>query len=296
MNSGISVKRFDKYSREAIADSIFFTGIKFFPKLTRLDAKKLANARDNDDFIILKNFRRTLEYIFYQAEFSVITGGIANHINKLLCDELIDNWTPKTFGQKAKIDTTYDFTDLKTTEYETIENIIMNTQKNELYVLRAVNILDLVVKNKPFAACNDLTAFSLSIYEYARFFGKTATLFSIPKILLSQKNFHDIIQSNSILDNLVVGLFNELSEIKDRVIRHSYQEKVDSHNIFSTLSERQLAVLRYLQNNPTINRRQYIKLFKVSTMTAFRDLNDLVDKKIIHVKGTGRGTFYELAK
>ena len=64
---------------------------------------------------------------------------------------------------------------------------------------------------------------------------------------------------------------------------------------FLDLNPRQLKVLRYLQNVPYIKREDYCHMMDVSTMTAFRDVNDLVRKKLLKVEGQGRGTKYRLS-
>ncbi|MEI7603837.1 MAG: DeoR family transcriptional regulator [bacterium] len=294
--SGISNKRFNKYVQDATIDTLFSLGRTIFPKITRLDAKRLSKAKDLPDYLLLTNLRKTLEYIRYQSEFSPITANIANHINKLICDNIVENWQPRALNSKGRFENTYDFTGIRPEESENIENIIMLVNKTSLPILKASELFQYIVKFKPFIALNDITALAICIYECSRFYSKNANILSISRIFLSEDKLDDIIESNDVLNILVSGIYTDILDLKERILRHSYQDKVDRNSQYSDLSERQLAVLRYLQNNPTINRRQYMKLFKVSTMTAFRDLNDLVDKKIIRVKGVGRGTYYEIEK
>ena len=73
------------------------------------------------------------------------------------------------------------------------------------------------------------------------------------------------------------------------------EEKRNTSQPFLDLNKRQLKILRYLQNIPTVQRDDYCQMMDVSTMTAYRDLNDLVSKKLIKVEGQGRGTKYKLA-
>jgi len=296
LSSGISMKRFDRYASEATVDNLFYLGKIFFPKLTFLDAKRIAKGKENPELQIMLNFRKTLEYIKYQSEFSSITSPIANHINKLICDNIVENWQPRYLGSKNKYDNSYDFTSIKPDECDTIENIVMLTSRTELPILRSAQLFQYVIQYKPFVAMNDITALALACYECFRFYRKTANILSFSRILLATVNLDAIIESNEILDLLVSGIHGDISSLRDRILKHSYQDRVDKNSKYSDLTERQLALLRYLQNSPKIKRRQYMKLFKVSTMTAFRDLSDLVEKKIISVKGVGRGTYYEIEK
>lgn len=63
---------------------------------------------------------------------------------------------------------------------------------------------------------------------------------------------------------------------------------------FLRLNERQLKILRYLQNIPSLKRDEYCEMMGISTMTAYRDLEDLVKKKLLKTEGKSRGTRYLL--
>ncbi|MEI6462427.1 MAG: DeoR family transcriptional regulator [bacterium] len=63
---------------------------------------------------------------------------------------------------------------------------------------------------------------------------------------------------------------------------------------FLRLNERQLKILRYLQNIPSLKRDEYCEMMGISTMTAYRDLEDLVSKKLLKSEGKSRGTRYLL--
>ncbi len=73
------------------------------------------------------------------------------------------------------------------------------------------------------------------------------------------------------------------------------EEERNKNQPFLDLNKRQLKILKYLQNVPNIKREDYCHMMEVSSMTAFRDLDDLVRKKLLKVEGKGRGTKYRLA-
>lgn len=64
---------------------------------------------------------------------------------------------------------------------------------------------------------------------------------------------------------------------------------------FLDLNKRQLKILNYLQNIPTVKREDYVEMMRVSAMTAYRDLNDLLEKNLLKTIGQGRGTKYMLS-
>ncbi|MFC1780579.1 DeoR family transcriptional regulator, partial [Patescibacteria group bacterium] len=90
---------------------------------------------------------------------------------------------------------------------------------------------------------------------------------------------------------------NFASEIKDtresiEKLIQEYQEK--NKQPFLNLNRRQLKILRYLQNIPQVKREEYVEMMDVSTMTAYRDLTELVRKGLLRLEGQGRGTRYML--
>lgn len=60
------------------------------------------------------------------------------------------------------------------------------------------------------------------------------------------------------------------------------------------LNERQRKAAEYLKIHRTISRSQYTKLTNSSERTAFRDLEELLEKNIVVRKGRGKKTCYEL--
>lgn len=65
--------------------------------------------------------------------------------------------------------------------------------------------------------------------------------------------------------------------------------------ISEEINERQKKALEYLKINKRIMRSEYVKLNKCSEITAKRDLNKLVEKKILKRVGiTGKYTHYVL--
>ena len=60
------------------------------------------------------------------------------------------------------------------------------------------------------------------------------------------------------------------------------------------LNQRQIKILDYLSINPKTTRKQYTKMMGISFMTSYRDLQELIEKEYIVIKGQGRGTYYTL--
>ena len=62
------------------------------------------------------------------------------------------------------------------------------------------------------------------------------------------------------------------------------------------LNDRQIKVIGYLKSKHEISNIEYRKLTDASIKTAGRDLEDLVQKGLLTLKGMGRGAHYILAK
>ena len=62
------------------------------------------------------------------------------------------------------------------------------------------------------------------------------------------------------------------------------------------LNDRQIKVIGYLKSKHEISNIEYRKLTDASIKTAGRDLEDLVQKGLLTLKGRGRGAHYLLAK
>jgi Fic family protein len=112
-------------------------------------------------------------------------------------------------------------------------------------------------------------------------------------IKIWQKCIEDQDSSNW-LERFILNLNAAVKEDKDKILGLVNTSKNTSKQPFLDLNRRQLKILRYLQTIPTVKREDYVQMMDVSTMTAFRDLTDLVEKKLLRVEGRGRGTKYLL--
>ncbi len=60
------------------------------------------------------------------------------------------------------------------------------------------------------------------------------------------------------------------------------------------LNDRQIKTIEYLKTNSSISNKEFREIFKVSNVTAFRELGSLVDNKILVASGKGRNISYSL--
>lgn len=75
----------------------------------------------------------------------------------------------------------------------------------------------------------------------------------------------------------------------------AFENKVKkTSQLTSMFNNRQVKILEYLEINKKISRQTYAKIMGISFMTAFRDIQELLDKGYLKQAGIGRGTYYTL--
>lgn len=307
-----------KVSLQARANSLFHLSHILGLTLSLKESEKLAEGRnldaEDDKMRIMQNFRNLLEFnrsnaaeSYTELDFTALL-----HINRIILTGWKETWEVK-FRNNEDADLQYEdwatFTDKSLTNADIEPQLVdllswyqsANGKVNNL--VRIVVLAMRLVQIMPFLAGNKYTIMGiidLLMYQYGY---TTALPLPISKPFdLNIVDFWKIWdEANTTLDltawleKYVEVLSKDAMELKTDVDRLVQEESEKNTNQpFLDLNKRQLKVLRYLQTIPTVRREDYCQMMDVSTMTAFRDLNDLVRKKLIKVEGQGRGTRYML--
>ncbi|MFQ5492648.1 MAG: Fic family protein [Candidatus Dojkabacteria bacterium] len=289
-------------------------------ELTLKDAEKAAEGRkvktDDARGIILNNFRNCIEFIRSNVTdtYVDIDINILLHLNKILLSDWKETWESKFRTGGEDIDVILDnWVNLRDNRIEAIaiqdELLqVLDWYKSSIAkvhnVIRVGVLLYRLIRVSPFIVANKLTVISVADYLLQKngYLDKT--------FLPSTRNF-DIYEDEYLeawskaiehnddltlwLERFIRNLANDMVDTKDEVNRNKPSESRSSKQPFLDLNKRQLKILRYLQTIPTVKREDYVQMMDVSTMTAFRDLNALVKKKLLKVEGKGRGTRYMLS-
>lgn len=101
----------------------------------------------------------------------------------------------------------------------------------------------------------------------------------------SDMDISDVLQS---ISKSLGDLMSEEIKQYDKYDMKSIQNKIDTLD----LNDRQLKVLKILETKNKISRQEYSKLFRVSAMTSYRDLNHLYKKSLLTLEGVGKATKY----
>ncbi|MBI2356887.1 hypothetical protein HYV12_02455 [Candidatus Dojkabacteria bacterium] len=265
---------------------------------------------------IFTNFRSVHDFInvYTASSFYKPSAELMVHINKLIAKGLVDEWEIgklRTFSEKPN--DLYDFwyklrdffPNLRPKKH--LDDIFMwiNTQKNVPHKLIQLAILLYEIIDKaPFTAFNQITGI-MTISVVAKEYGynhKNIIPFAKALNQVSEEivSAFKISKSKKDLTIFIETILYALALTADDValqVRRTYNTKVKKFNkLDDSLNPRQIKVLEILEKEKRITRIQYAKSMGISFMTAFRDLQELLEHKYVQQKGVGRGTYYVLLK
>jgi hypothetical protein len=286
--------------------------------ITLKEAEKLAEgkklATDDKKSIILNNFRNILEFnrSSVAESYADIDLNLLNHLNKLLLTDWREPWEAKIRIGDENIDGDFDnWVGLRDQSLNTanLQSELLaglewyKANQSLVFVLIRIGVLlQRFIRLAPFSYGNKLTAIALADYLLYRA-GYTGRSF-LPIMRSFDVNGEDYIEAlvmageiNDVtiwIERFVRNLAVDMADVREEYFNLVAEQEKSTKQPFLDLNKRQLKILRYLQTIPTVRREDYCQMMEVSTMTAFRDLTDLVTKKLIKIEGQGRGTKYML--
>ncbi len=309
INSSLKSLSINKKIIEEFLISDFF----YFSKIVDLDIDnkglreyalgfhKIENTITNK---ITSSYRNTLEMIpsFYTDKENILTLNNISRINKILTEKSFESWESgklrtKDFPYISKYDFLIEDTLYNGDIYSNLKDIFIyykedKTPKNLKNLVIVYNFLKL----KPFCALNDIT--SLIILKLLFFDIDYFSYIPILKIFYENKENLDPykIDINEWLANISSLLNVYLKDMYSYINKYTSLEKRKflSDKIISSLNFRQKEIFFFLLEHKSISRQEYMKIYKVSSMTAFRDLSDMKKKNMVSPIGTGRGLRYTI--
>jgi Fic family protein len=313
-NADISAASTSKLVDAATFDNLYFLSQIVGKPLTRGEIKKIAVGRFPTTPLhkLLSNYRSVMEYTrsLISSSLGDFSYNTLLHANKLLCVGLVDEWdTGRIRTPTDRIDDRFEIFPPKKIDSLIVAKLLpqfiswLSSGYDIHPFFKSVVLLSDLIQMYPFPVLNTATtiaAFDIfmnlsglggdGIVPVVRILGEELEEFKdiYKGVVTSGEEIEPLIEFVALEWNKIVN------EVRGEVVKLSYHEEVKGKTKFLNLNHRQLAVLRYLQNHPKITRREFMKLFKVSTMTAYRDLSDLLEKKLLVAQGLGRGTYYVL--
>lgn len=284
------------------------------------DAEKIVTSQQvltesSVDLMVLNNVKTVHNFINSESSsnFGEFEHSIYTELNKLLIHPWKERWDAKYRSFNERFDETLDVlaalrdTNISGSDLEFIVGDLVDWYNLNIHnvsvVVRSGIVLFNLINIGPFIAANTLTTFSIVQFVLSRNNMGNKVFQSIPKLLA--QNVDDLMQTfylskksqdlNLFLEWYVGLVAADLKSILENIQTELANSEKSSKQPFLDLNNRQLKVLKYLQNVATIKRDEYCNIMEVSSMTAYRDLEDLRRKKLIKVEGQGRGTKYRLA-
>ncbi|MCC7289780.1 hypothetical protein IT417_00800 [bacterium] len=263
---------------------------------------------------IFTNYRSTHDFIdsYTPANFIKPSFDLSVHINKLVMKGIVDDWDIsklRGFSDKPNetLDTWYKYRDFFpnldpkkhfSEVYAWIDNPKIKVNK----LIQTATLLYEYIDKAPFYSGNQITALlslacTLKAYGYnpKNLLPLAKSIYFISEDLIAaykiSKNKRDLtafieayLYTLSLTTTAVSNLYKDVYENKATNVGQMQQ----------LFNQRQLKTIEFLEVEGKITRREYSKLMGISFMTAFRDLQELMDKGYIVQKGNGRGTHYTL--
>lgn len=308
-----------KLSLRAKSLDLFHLAHMLGMSLTLKDAEKLAEGRKleskDQKLNLLVNFRNALEYnrAVIGDNATPVDLNLLLHLNKIVLTDWRESWDVRFRDEGEALDPSTDnWVELHDPN---ISGAQIETALRELFDWFAANstrmngliaigiLLFRILEIMPFVIGNKLTILALADALLYRFGYADKTF--LPVVRNFDQHESEYIESWQIarrsfdvsvwLEKFIGNLAQDIQENKAEVDQFLAEEEKGAKQPFLELNKRQLKILRYLQTIPTVKREDYCQMMDVSTMTAFRDMNDLVRKKLVKIEGQGRGTKYMLA-
>ena len=263
---------------------------------------------------IFTNFRNAQDFITSYGKGNALKPSIelASHINKLVTKGLVEDWdTAKIRNFSEKPNEIYD-TWYKERDYYPNLNIekhfneifewIKDGKDNNHKLIKLAILLFEFIDKAPYHAGNQITSILvLEIITKEYGYNPNNILPFFKSINNINEDLISAFRMSKAKRDLTIFIEAFLYTISLTAIDVSndsvdtFLNKVEKRGKMNReLNQRQIQILDYLAINPKTTRKQYTKIMGISFMTSYRDLQELIEKEYITLKGQGRGTYYTL--
>lgn len=263
---------------------------------------------------VLNNYRSTCDFIYSASNdrYMSISPSLLMHFNKLLLNGVIDTWDTGRFRNVSdKPNSLYDpwLSSIETrpqVDYQThYYDVLTWFLENKYFIHPIIKIACVIYelfKYYPLVSGNELTIVAFSEYLFEKTKLSLHGLLPVSRnFVLYEDEYLDAIENSIRTDDLtnwietfVRCIALDINSLKNEVIRLEEEKIKKKKKTLLDLNSRQLKLLRYLRIKSRISRKEYVNMMGVSTMTAYRDLDELVARSLIQCRGGGRSTHYML--
>lgn len=302
------------------AESIFHIGKLIGVSIKQDDAADIATGQviptPGSETIILSNYRSTSDFVYASTKdpYLSLSSSLLLHLNKLLLNTAVETWEIGRFRTLGDtIQSAYDtwtHTAPKTLgikdpaqHYTSVLSWYANKRHPIHPVLKIAAVIYELFAFYPFVAGNQITTIAMTELLYERSSLALRGIFPISRIFnLNEKEFLESLLSTrenggdqtKWMEHFTGAVASDLTSVKNDVVKAT-EKKIYTHKKkMADLNPRQKKFLDQLSYETKLSRKDFVEMSGVSAMTAYRDLSELLDRKLIEQKGGGRSTHYVL--
>jgi Fic family protein len=263
--------------------------------------------------ILLVNYRNVLEFIDQMGKdkYLSLSPGTLLHINKLVTQNWNKDWDCGRFRNNSEDPSlsydrwfeSYKKPDMVVNNQKELGDVINWLQETRFLVHSLIKIAIMVYEvysRAPFLAGNQLSLLGITEMLYSQFGLSKKGLIPISRHMYSyEEEYLEALKASKASDDLttwiesfVKGASMDLENLKEELYRMEEEKVQRKKELLLGLNSRQLQVLNQLKNQMKVKRSEYADDMGISFMTAYRDLDELVDRGLIYRYGHGRSTYY----
>ena len=265
-------------------------------------------------FRVFSNYRSVTDFInvYSSTKFLKPSTELVVHLNKLQLKRIVDDWEGgklRTFSEKPSgiYDTWYELRDFypNLNPKAHFDDIFKWITESKIQVNKLIQLSVLLyefIDKAPFTHLNQITSIETITlllkeygYNYRNLVSPVVAFNSISEdIKLAFKMSKSKRDLTYFIEAILYSLSMHIIDL-EHDITNLYKNRVKKYSkLNESLNPRQIKTLEYLDVEKRITRHEYAKMMGVNFMTAFRDLQDLLEKEHVQQKGAGRGTYYIL--
>lgn len=269
---------------------------------------------DRSKYKVFSNYRSTQEFIktYNHIQFLAPSIQLMVHLNKLAMGGIIDEWELgrlKGFSEKPNelFDTWYKYRDFYpdlnvSKHFDDVMDWIVNPKAKIHKLIQFAVLLYEIIDKAPFFAGNQITGI-VTVASLMKDYGYNPdNLLPLAKAInYIGPDFSEsfkIAKSNKdmtmFIEVFLYSLSLEVLNVENQFLNTFENRVKKSSQLTAMFNSRQVKLLEYLEINKRISRQTFAKMMGTSFMTAFRDIQELMEKGYLKQGGVGRGTFYML--
>lgn len=267
---------------------------------------------------LISNYRSTSDFIFASGtdRYLAFAPPLLLHLNKLVMNDVVESWDIGRFRHLGDIpNPQFDKwsqlkgIDLSLQQFETHFSNVMNWFSDTKHLVHPVIkigcIIYELVKRYPFVAGNQVTILAITELLFERTKLSLSGLFPVCRSFsLYEAEYKEALEASMSkgedqtiwIERFTRGVSLDFNALRQDIVRLEEEKIHKRKKRLLDLNARQLKLIRILEQKPKVKRQEYVRIMGVSTMTAYRDLDVLVKRKIIRVSGGGRSTYYSLIR